>query len=155
MIVFMLLSGGSLAVSDTIDHSNDETLNSWLWTYSDAKKAAEALAADCLNATWLAEFTAQTGDKPLVITGLIRNWSSSYTDTATLKQYLEESLVDSGKVRVKFIESSEVREDIRDAMERTPGRYQKSILLEIGTKTGADFIFYGGFTHTIKGSEDK
>lgn len=107
--------------ADTLDPASD----SWVWTTDDSKKAAQDLAADCLNGSWRTEFTFQTNSIPAVMVDSIRNRSSYHIDTYTLMHYLEEILVNSNRVSVKL------------------------------DKSEADFIFYGEFNSTIEGSGEE
>jgi len=125
MIALILLSGSSFTIPGITADIRSADPNSWLWTTDDAKKAAQALAADCLKGSWLAEFTIQTSSIPAVMVDSIRNRSSNHIDTYTLMHYLEEILVNSNKVTVKL------------------------------NKSEADFIFYGEFNSTIEGSGEE
>ena len=111
------------------------------WNDTDARVAAEEMIKSCLETAWLGNFNKDMGRDPVVIVGTVNNRSHEHINALVFVEDLEQSLVNSGKV--KFVVSSPERGEIRD--ERTDQQQNSApeTRAALVRETGADFMLQG------------
>ncbi len=111
------------------------------WNDSDARMAAEEMIKSCLETAWLSDFNKEKGRDPVVIVGTINNRSYEHINAMVFVEDLEQTLVNSGKVR--FVASSPERGEVRD--ERADQQLNASLETRTALiqETGADFMLQG------------
>ncbi len=123
------------------------------WNDTDARLVAEEMVSDCLSRPWLMDWVANTGGKPVVTVGTIRNRSSEHIDTETFTSDFERELINSGQVR--FVASRGQRDEIRDERFDQQEWASPETMKRIRAETGADFILVGAIksiTDEIEGT---
>ena len=112
------------------------------WNDTDSQQVAQRMIMDCLNHTWITEFTSSnSGKKPVVIVGSIRNRGLEHIPSATFITDIERAFVNSGRVSV--VASAEERGELRE--ERLDQRANASLdtIKEMGRELGADYMMTG------------
>ena len=117
------------------------------WNDTDARLVAEEMVSDCLSRPWLLDWVANTGGKPVVTVGTIRNRSSEHIDTETFTTDFERELINSGQVR--FVASRGQRDEIRDERFDQQEWASPETMKRIRAETGADFILVGAIKSII------
>lgn len=117
------------------------------WNDTDSRLVSEEMIKDVLSRPWLDEFQRQSGSRPAVIVGEIRNLSHEHINTATFVGDMERELINSG--RVEFVASKTERGEIRDeradqAINATP-ESQNAPFRELG----ANFMLKGTINSII------
>lgn len=123
------------------------------WNDTDAKLVAQEMVGDALARVWLTDFMTNSGRKPVVTVGTVRNLSSEHIDTDIFSGDFERELINSGKVR--FVASRPQRDEIRE--ERRDQQENASIetMKRFGREIGADFILLGSVNSITDQLEDK
>jgi len=119
------------------------------WNDTDSRLVAEAMIADMAKRTWVEEYTAKTGRKPVIIVGTIRNKSSEHIETETFAKDLERVLVNNG--RVKFVANKFERNELREERNEQQIWSREETQKRLAAETGADFMLQG----SIKSIVDK
>ena len=138
--LFIVGCGGSSTQVYRIDPATQTDL-SGKWNDTDARLVAQEMIADAQSRPWLTNFAAETGKKPVVTVGTIRNMSSEHIDTETFTSDFERELINSGSVR--FVASNEQRDEIRGERFDQQDFASKETMKKIRNETGADFILLG------------
>jgi uncharacterized protein (TIGR02722 family) len=153
LLVFcMILACGSSRKVYRIEPETQTDL-SGKWNDTDARLVAEEMVSDCLSRPWLINWATESGGKPVVTVGTIRNRSSEHIDTETFTTDFERELLNSGQVR--FVAAKHERDEIRD--ERLDQQEWASLetMKRIKAETGADFILVGAIksiTDAVEGT---
>ena len=131
------------ACSTTVERvESDSTIDlSGAWNDSDSRLVAEEMIQDALSRPWIAEFGGQTGARPAVIVGTVRNLSHEHINVKTFVADMERALVNSG--RVDFVASREERGEIRDERIDQDLNASESTRNAAGEELGADFMLQG------------
>jgi len=108
------------------------------WNDTDSRLVAEAMIADMAKRTWVEEYTAKTGRKPVIIVGTIRNKSSEHIE-----------MVNNG--RVKFVANKFERNELREERNEQQIWSREETQKRLAAETGADFMLQG----SIKSIVDK
>jgi uncharacterized protein (TIGR02722 family) len=119
------------------------------WNDADSRMSAEELIADCLSRPWISQAAADTGGKPTVIVGTVRNLSSEHIKTGILVEDLQRALINSG--RVSFVASKDERGELRDERLEQSTNASEETRKAHGQEIGADFMLSG----SINTLEDK
>ena len=127
----------------------DKTVDlSGRWNDTDSRLVAQEMIKDCLQRPWVNNFTEKFHRDPVVIVGTINNKSQEHIDSEVFIKDLERNLLNSAKV--KFVASSEEREDVRDERaDQKTGYTARETIKPKGRETGADFMLQGS-VHSIK-----
>ncbi len=111
------------------------------WNATDSRLVAEEMVRDVVSRPWISLFTQETGRIPVLIVGTMRNLSSEHIEMNAFVDDISRELINSGAVR--FVASSEDREEIRD--ERTQQQYfaSEETAKRMAAELGADFMLKG------------
>ncbi len=149
--VLVLISCGTTQVKRTAD---DKVIDlSGRWNDTDSRLTAEAIVSDCLSRPWIEDFREDTGEKPVVIVGNIRNKSSEHIEVLTFIKDIEKELINSGRVR--FVASSEERQEVRDERLDQQSNATEDTAKTLAAETGADFMMKGTITSITDAIEGK
>lgn len=147
-VIFLLILGCSagrevqrMDVETTIDLSGR-------WNDTDSRLVAEAITKDILSRSWLPEYIAATGEKPVVIVGTIRNKTSEHINVETFAKDIERELVNSGAVRL--VADPKQREEIRSERLEQQQYASAETAKRLAQELGADFMLQG----TLNSIED-
>ena len=128
----------------------DETIDlSGRWNDSDSQRVSAEMIGDLAGRSWIEEYTAKNGKKPVVIVGTVRNKSSEHIETETFTKDLERELINSG--RLKFVANSVERGELRQERTEQQTWSREETQKRLAAETGADFMLQG----SIKSIEDK
>jgi uncharacterized protein (TIGR02722 family) len=111
------------------------------WNDTDSRLVSEEMIADMLERPWVGDFRAETGKRPAVIVGTVRNLSHEHLNVNTFVADVERAMVNSG--RVDFVASSFEREEIRDERKDQDLNAQEDTRKAMGQELGADFMLKG------------
>lgn len=141
----LLISGCAGTKVDRVTHDSVIDL-SGRWNDTDSRLVAEEMLRDCLNAPWLATYTAQ-GEVPTVIVGTVRNRSHEHINAETFVKDMERTLINSGKV--DFVASRTERDEIRD--EKADQAENASVETQSlsGEESGADVMLIGSINSIV------
>lgn len=79
---------------------------------TDARQIAQGISEDALSKPWLDNWLqAHSGERPMIVVGNIRNETDEYIDPAMFTSPIEETLLNSGRVRLKA--QRELRDELR------------------------------------------
>ena len=111
------------------------------WNDTDSRMVANDIIQDCLTHPWINDHGINTGTKPIVIVGGIRNKSMEHIPVATFITDIERAFINSGKVRTvsSSSERSEIREERADQGEFAAIETVK----RMGRELGADYMMTG------------
>lgn len=140
----MLAACGTKVTRIEVDETRDL---SGRWNDTDSRLVAEAMIQDCTNSAWLSNFVAETGRKPDVIVGQIRNRSSEHISTETFTKDLERSLINSG--RANFVASAEERQGVRAERLDQDIHASPESRKAPGMEAGADFMLIGSINSIV------
>ena len=110
------------------------------------------MISDLANRPWIEEYTAQNGQKPVVIVGTVRNKSSEHIETETFTKDLERELINSG--RVKFVANTIERGELRQERKEQQTWSREETQQRLAAETGADHMLVGSIK-TISDQEGK
>lgn len=118
------------------------------WNETDARKTAEHMIQGMLEKPWLSGYEkSHGGQKPVVIVQDVENRTDEHLDVKQLTDYIQDELINSGKVR--FV-NKEQRQKILDEIKyQQSGAVNKSTAKEGGRAIGADFILSGNITSNV------
>ncbi len=139
LLVLFVLSGCSTQVN-RIEPDEVRDL-SGAWNDTDSRLVSEEMIADLLERPWVGDFRAETGKRPAVIVGTLRNLSHEHININTFVADIERAMVNSG--RVDFVASSLEREEIRDERKDQDLNAREETRKAMGQELGADFMLKG------------
>lgn len=154
-IILMAMISGCGTPSRTVERiSTDEVTDlSGRWNDTDSKLVAEQMIRDLTYRPWLEDFLMESGRKPVVIVGTIRNFSSEHIQTDVFIKDMERELINSGKV--KFVASKSERLEVRDERDDQQTSASEETAKAIAQETGADYMLKGGINSTTDQLEGK
>ena len=122
------------------------------WNDTDSQNVAADLVDQITDAAWVENHIEQTGKKPTIIVGSIRNKTVEHIPMKTLTADLERAFINSGRVLV--VASPEEREQVRDERAEQQGYSSQETMAQWGREHGADYMLLGEL-NTIIDQEGK
>jgi uncharacterized protein (TIGR02722 family) len=122
------------------------------WNETDSRLVANEMVSDMLTKPWLEEFEKGTGNRPVVIVGLVRNKSHEHIATDTYIKDIEKAILNSGKVRL--VQAGDAREELRKERADQNEFATSATAAKWGKELGADFMLQG-LVNSIVDSNDK
>ena len=118
------------------------------WNETDARKTAEHMIKGMLEKPWLDGYkSSHKGLKPVVIVMDVENRTDEHLDVKQLTDYIQDELINSGKVR--FV-NKESRQKILDEINyQQSGAVNKATAKKTGKAIGADFVLSGNITSSV------
>ncbi len=150
LAAFVIGCGGGTTVT-RLDPEQTTDL-SGKWNETDARLVAEEMIGDALSRPWLTNFAAESGGKPVVTVGTIRNKTNEHIDTEIFTADFERELINAGSVR--FVGSRDQRFEIRDERQDQAEFASAETRKKLREELGADFILLGAvktITDAIEG----
>jgi len=114
------------------------------WNDTDSKLVAEEMISDALTRPWYDNFNRSTGDRPIIIVGMISNKTSEHIESETFIKDIEKEFINSGSVRV--VENSVFREKLREERADQNEFASPETQSRWGKELGADFMMFGIIT---------
>ncbi len=111
------------------------------WNDTDSRMVADDIIQDCLTHPWINDHGINTGGKPVVIVGGIRNKSMEHIPVATFITDIERAFINSGKVRT--VSSSSERGEIREERADQGEFAALETVKRMGRELGADYMMTG------------
>ena len=118
------------------------------WNETDARKTAEHMINGMLEKPWLAGYKAgHKNAKPVVVVMDVENRTDEHLDVKQLTDYIQDELINSGKVR--FV-NKEARQKILDELKyQQSGAVNKATAKKEGRAIGADFVLSGNISSSV------
>jgi penicillin-binding protein activator len=124
------------------------------WNNTDSRLTAEQLTADILKADWLGNFLqTKAGQKPVVICGFVDNKSHEHIEAETFVKDLEQSFVQTQKVRL--VQAGKKREELRAERADQQTNSTVSTMKKFGMEVGADYILQGSINSIVDAHKKK
>ena len=117
------------------------------WNDTDSRLVSEEMVRDALSHPWIANFIRDNQHQPAVIVGEIRNLTHEHINVKTFVNDIERVLINSG--RVKFVASSDERQEIRDERRDQDLHATESSRNPAGRELGADYMLKGDISTII------
>jgi penicillin-binding protein activator len=118
------------------------------WNDTDSKMTASAMIEQILTGPWLTNhLQANSGEKPVVVVGLIRNKSHEHISPETFCKDLEKSFITSQKVRL--VQGGEMREEVRGERADQQNFSSEDTMKKWGLEVGADYMLQGVLNSTV------
>jgi len=131
--------GGSKTVS-RIDAGEQIDL-SGNWNDVDSQNVAADLVTQVTGAAWIENHIAETGRRPVLIVGVIRNRTVEHIPMKTLTADLERAFINSGRVQV--VASPDEREQLRQERAEQQDFASQETMARWGREHGADYMLLG------------
>lgn len=140
-LLFALLL--SMACSRQVQRiETDTTVDlSGRWNDTDARLTAAELVTEIMGRPWLERHMTKTGDRPVVIVGMVENKSHEHIEAEVFTKELEKAFVQSGRVRL--VQGGEKREQIRRERADQQDNASQSTMKQWGLEVGADYMLQG------------
>ena len=142
LFIGILLIGACGPSKQVTRIDSDTTIDlSGRWNDTDSRMVAEKMISTCLGHEWIINHVDDTGDRPAVIVGGIRNKSTEHIATQTFISDIEMAFINSGSVRP--VSSKSERDELRE--ERADQSENASIetIKRMGRELGADYMMTG------------
>jgi uncharacterized protein (TIGR02722 family) len=123
------------------------------WNDADSRRVADTIVTDCLGNPWIDNHLADTGTRPVIIVGNMRNKSSEHVAMGTFVGDIERAFVNSGRVDV--VASRAEREEVREEREDQSYFADEETVKEMGRELGADYMMQGDLNSILDQEEGK
>jgi uncharacterized protein (TIGR02722 family) len=152
MIVTMISASCSHKVT-RIDPGQQVDL-SGRWNNTDSRMVAEEMIQTILRDKWVGNHQeGHGGQKPVVIVGMITNKSHEHIEAETFMKDVEQSFIQSGKVRL--VQGGKKREELRAEKADQQTNSSTSSMKKFGLEQGADFILQGSINSIVDSERRK
>jgi penicillin-binding protein activator len=139
LLVAVAGCGGSKTVT-RIDAGEQIDL-SGNWNDVDSQNVSADLVTQVTGAAWIENHIAETGRRPVLIVGVIRNRTVEHIPMKTLTADLERAFINSGRVQV--VASPDEREQLRQERAEQQDFASQETMARWGREHGADFMLLG------------
>jgi len=124
------------------------------WNNTDSRLAAEEMIKTILGEKWLGNHQeGHSGQKPVVIVGMVTNKSHEHIDAETFMKDVEQSFIQSGKVRL--VQGGKKREELRGEKADQQTNASTSSMKKFGLEQGADYILQGSINSIVDSERRK
>lgn len=129
--------------------STNETIDiSGRWNNTDSREVAEEMTKQVLSGAWVGNFQEENnGKKPVVIVGMVTNKSHEHIDAETFIKDVEQSFIQSQRVRL--VQGGKKREELRAERADQQTNSSVSTMKKFGLENGADFILQGSINSIV------
>ena len=142
VLIGIIVFSGCSASKQVTRVDTDTTIDlSGRWNDTDSRMVADEIIGDCLNHPWINNHGINTGGRPAVIVGGIRNKSMEHIAVATFISDIERAFINSGKVRT--VASSSERGEIREERADQGEFASLETVKRMGQEHGADYMMTG------------
>lgn len=121
----------------------DQTVDlSGRWNDSDSRAVSEALTKQLLHDNWITDYLSKnSGEKPILIVGLVRNKSHEHIDANTFIKNIERAIIQDGAARL--VQAGDKREVLRSERVDQQNFASSETAKDWGLELGADFMLQG------------
>ncbi|MDF1552227.1 MAG: penicillin-binding protein activator LpoB [Deferrisomatales bacterium] len=151
MAVGVSLAAGCATKVTRMDAAEVKDL-SGAWNDTDSRLVSEEMIGDMLEQAWITNHRAETGGRPTVIVGEMKNLSHEHINLSTFVADIERSMINSGKV--EFVASQGERVEIRGERKDQDLHAREDTRKAMGQEIGADYMLKGSI-NTIIDAADK
>jgi penicillin-binding protein activator len=124
------------------------------WNNTDSRLVAEEMIQTILRDKWVGNHQeGNSGQKPVVIVGMMMNKSHEHIDAETFMKDVEQSFIQSGKVRL--VQGGKKREELRAEKADQQTNASASSMKKFGLEQGADFILQGSINSIVDSEKRK
>ena len=118
------------------------------WNETDAHKTAEHMIKGLLEKPWLQDFKGRhAGNKPIVLVTDVENRTDEHLDVKQLTDYIQDELINSGKVR--FVNKDSRQKLLDEIKFHQSGAVAKGTAKQTGRVVGADYFLTGNVTSNV------
>lgn len=124
------------------------------WNNTDSRLVAEEMIQTILRDKWVGNHQdGHSGQKPVVIVGMMTNKSHEHIDAETFMKDVEQSFIQSGKVRL--VQGGKKREELRAEKADQQTNASASSMKKFGLEQGADYILQGSINSIVDSERRK
>lgn len=124
------------------------------WNNTDSRLVAEEMIQTILRDKWIGNHQeGHSGQKPVVIVGMMTNKSHEHIDAETFMKDVEQSFIQSGKVRL--VQGGKKREELRAEKADQQTNASASSMKKFGLEQGADYILQGSINSIVDSERRK
>ncbi len=117
------------------------------WNETDARKTASSLIQQVLSKPWLAIYEDKFKKKPVVIVDDVANRTDEHIDTKALTEFMQDELINSGKVR--FLNAEKRKQILDEIKYQNSGTTAEDSKKKLGKQIGADFMLGGAISSSV------
>jgi len=142
LLFFILMSSCSRSVTRVNPDAQIDL--SGRWNDSDSRMVADKMISDLLNSDRFKAYAKDSGRKPAIVVGLIKNKTSEHIDADNYVKKLEMAIYNSNLA--DLVESEEFRDKLR--LERTEQQdfADPATVAKFGKEIGANLMLFGEMT---------
>jgi uncharacterized protein (TIGR02722 family) len=124
------------------------------WNNTDSRLVAEEMIQTILRDKWVGNHQeGHSGQRPVVIVGMMTNKSHEHIDAETFMKDVEQSFIQSGKVRL--VQGGKKREELRAEKADQQTNASASSMKKFGLEQGADYILQGSINSIVDSERRK
>jgi penicillin-binding protein activator len=124
------------------------------WNNTDSRMVADEMINTVLNAPWAGSHKQNhSNERPVVIVGMVTNKSHEHIDAETFMKDVEQSFVQTGKVRL--VQGGKKREELRAEKADQQTNSSASTMKKFGLENGADYILQGNINSIVDSEKRK
>ncbi len=117
------------------------------WNETDARKTATSMIQQVLSKPWLAVYEERKKQKPVVIVDDVANRTDEHIDTKALTEFIQDELINSGKVR--FLNAEKRKQILDEIKYQNSGTTAEGSKKKLGNQIGADFMLSGAISSSV------
>jgi uncharacterized protein (TIGR02722 family) len=117
------------------------------WNDTDSRLVSEEMIGDMLEQAWISNHRAETGARPTVIVGEVKNLSHEHINLNTFVADIERAMINSGQV--EFVASRGERVEIREERKDQDLHAREDTRKAMGQEIGADYMLKGAINTII------
>jgi hypothetical protein len=140
-VIVTLLAVEACSPKVTRIDPNEQIDLSGRWNETDSRLVAEQMIQDAFSRPWISDHQSATGNKPVMVVGIVRNKSHEHISTETFIKDIEREMLNSGKVKV--VQAGAAREDLRKERGEQQEFASQETAKKWGQELGADFMLQG------------
>jgi uncharacterized protein (TIGR02722 family) len=124
------------------------------WNNTDSRLVAEEMIQTILRDKWVGNHQeGHSGQRPVVIVGMMTNKSHEHIDAETFMKDVEQSFIQSGRVRL--VQGGKKREELRAEKADQQTNASASSMKKFGLEQGADYILQGSINSIVDSERRK
>lgn len=124
------------------------------WNNTDSRLVAEDMTKTILSGNWITDhMAAKNGQRPVVIVGFVTNKSHEHIEAETFVKDVENSFLQSQKVRL--VQGGKKREELRAEKADQQTNASVSSMKKFGLEQGADYILQGSINSIVDSHKRK
>ncbi len=114
------------------------------WNDTDSRQVANKMITDLMASEKFKDYVKQSGKKPAIIVGLVRNKTSEHIDADTYIKKIELAIYNSGVA--DLVESDSFRDKLREERAQQQDFADPATMAQWGKEVGANLMLFGDMT---------